>query len=79
MGLGMAHVVYSGVGGHLELQGKLFEGIKFWISQKVPQRTRFVDEVKVSRPFCFWLPAVAKLIVRSLMVVRFCPSRSKQM
>ena len=44
----MAEVVFSGVNDHSGVQGKLFQGIKFWLSQKVPQRSRFINEVKVS-------------------------------
>ena len=43
----MAEVVYKGVGESAGVQGKLFKGIKFWLSQKVPQRSRFVDDVRV--------------------------------
>ena len=44
----MAEVVYSDVSDHTGVQGNLFEGIKFWLSQKVPQRSRFINDVKVS-------------------------------
>lgn len=39
-------VVYSGTSGCNELQGRLFGGIKFWLAQAVPQRSRFIDDVK---------------------------------
>lgn len=44
----MANVVLSGVSEDAGVQGSLFEGIKFWLSQKVPQRSRFVNDVKVN-------------------------------
>lgn len=44
----MAHVVYTGVNGQSELKGSLFEGQKFWFSQKVPQRQWFVEQVEAS-------------------------------
>ena len=37
-------VVYDGVGGG---KGDLFEGLKLWISHRVPQRSRWIDLVKV--------------------------------
>lgn len=45
----MAEVVYIGVNDAAGIQGQLFKGKKFWLSQKVPQRKRFTEEVKVSR------------------------------
>lgn len=45
--LAMAEVVYTGISGHTNLQGTLFQGKKFWLSQKVPQRSRFIADVKV--------------------------------
>ncbi len=44
----MANVVLSGVSEDAGVQGSLFEGIKFWLSQKVPQRSRFENDVKVN-------------------------------
>lgn len=44
----MAQVVYTGVNGQSELKGSLFEGQKFWFSQKVPQRKWFIEQVEVS-------------------------------
>ena len=43
----MAEVVFSGVVSDADVQGTLFQGIKFWISHKVPQRSRFLSDVKV--------------------------------
>lgn len=43
----MAQVVYTGVTDAEGIEGTLFRGTKFWLSQKVPQRKRFIDEVKV--------------------------------
>ena len=45
--LTMAEVVFSGVANDTDVQGTLFQGIKFWISLKVPQRLRFLSDVKV--------------------------------
>ncbi len=42
----MAEVVYSEVFGDNDFQGSLFDGIKFWLAQTVPQRSRFIDNVK---------------------------------
>ena len=44
----MAEVVYSEISGDGDLsrQGSLFNGIKFWLSQRVPQRSRFIADVK---------------------------------
>ncbi|KAI4156431.1 MAG: hypothetical protein L6R39_001102, partial [Caloplaca ligustica] len=40
----MAQVVYTGVTDAEGIEGTLFRGTKFWLSQKVPQRKRFIDE-----------------------------------
>ena len=40
----MAEIVHTGVNGG---KGNLFQGMRFWISAKVPQRNRFRDEVEV--------------------------------
>ena len=46
----MAGVVFSDVTAeHVAVQGTLFQGLKFWLAQRVPQRSRFVADVKVSR------------------------------
>lgn len=42
----MASIVYDGVAGN----GTLFDGQKFFISQRVPLRHRLVESVKVNRP-----------------------------
>lgn len=48
----MAEIIYTGVTDAAGIQGQLFRGKRFWLSQKVPQRKRFVEEVKVfRRPF----------------------------
>lgn len=44
----MAEIVYSAVTDATGIHGTLFQGAKFWLSQKVPQRNRFIEEVKVS-------------------------------
>jgi hypothetical protein len=44
----MAEVVFSGATADAGIQGTLFRGIKFWVSQKVPQRARFINDVKVA-------------------------------
>ena len=51
----MAHIVYSGAAQPAEGNNGIFAGIKFWISQNVPQRSRFVDDVKVKRSFMLGL------------------------
>ena len=45
----MAEVVYAGVTDAAGIYGQLFQGTRFWLSQKVPQRKRFIEEVKVYR------------------------------
>ena len=45
-----AHIVYSGAAQSAGGQNGLFAGTKFWLSQKVPQRSRFIEEVKVLDP-----------------------------
>lgn len=32
-------------------EGGLFQGIRFWLSQKIPQRSRFINDVRVRHPF----------------------------
>jgi hypothetical protein len=43
----MAGAVYEGVAGG----GDLFQGQKFFISQRVPVRAELIDNVKVNLPF----------------------------
>ena len=43
----MAKIILSGVSDDADVQGTLFQGTKFWISHKVPQRSRFISDVKV--------------------------------
>ncbi len=42
-----AEMVFTGVSDNTDLQGTLFQGRKFWLSQKVPQRSRFIADIKV--------------------------------
>ncbi|KAL9012911.1 MAG: hypothetical protein Q9173_002352 [Seirophora scorigena] len=44
----MAETVYTGVTDAQGVTGNLFQGTKFWLSQKVPQRKRFTDQVKAN-------------------------------
>ena len=45
--LGMAaEVVYSSNNGQNGPQGRLFAGLKFWLAVRVPQRTRFMQDIK---------------------------------
>ncbi|KAL8812233.1 MAG: hypothetical protein Q9200_001174 [Gallowayella weberi] len=44
----MAKVVYTAVADATGIQGSLFSGTKFWLSQRVPQRRRFVEEVEAN-------------------------------
>ncbi|KAL8645121.1 MAG: hypothetical protein Q9226_007445 [Calogaya cf. arnoldii] len=44
----MAEIVYTAVTDATGINGSLFQGAKFWLSQKVPQRTRFIEEVKAN-------------------------------
>ena len=43
----MPEVVFSGLSDGTGLQGALFHGKKFWLSQKVPLRSRYIAEIKV--------------------------------
>ena len=43
----MADVVFTDLSPNSGLQGTLFQGKKFWLSQKVPQRSRFITDIKV--------------------------------
>ena len=43
----MAETIFSGVAGDSDLRGTLFQGLKFWVSHKVPQRSRFLSDIKV--------------------------------
>lgn len=47
----MAAVVYNIPTNGTGHRGTLFEGLTFWLSQRVPQRSRFVAEVEVSERF----------------------------
>ncbi|CAL8578975.1 hypothetical protein XPA_004739 [Xanthoria parietina] len=44
----MAEIVYTAVADATGIHGSLFQGVKFWLSQKVPQRSRFIEEVKAN-------------------------------
>ncbi|KAL8941507.1 MAG: hypothetical protein Q9216_002189 [Gyalolechia sp. 2 TL-2023] len=44
----MAEVIYTGITDAAGMKGQLFKGKKFWLSQKVPQRKRFIEEVKAN-------------------------------
>lgn len=42
----MAQVIYSGLGdGNADLSGELFEGLKFFVSQRCPLRTTYLDKI----------------------------------
>ena len=45
----MAQVTYTGTTEAAGIRGKLFHNIRFWVSQKVPQRSRFIDDIKVRK------------------------------
>ncbi|KAL8786656.1 MAG: hypothetical protein Q9213_002685 [Squamulea squamosa] len=44
----MAEIVYTAVTDATDHRGTLFQGARFWLSQKVPQRNRFIEEVKAN-------------------------------
>ena len=44
----MATIVYNVATNGTGLRGTLFEGMTFWLSQRVPQRARFVAEIEES-------------------------------
>ena len=45
----MAQIIYTEPGRiGSAVMGTLFQGRKFWISQRVPSRKRFIEEVEVS-------------------------------
>ena len=43
----MAKIVYTNVSGEIQNGNGLFQGTSFWLSHRVPQRKRFIDEVLV--------------------------------
>ena len=45
----MATIVWSAATNGSGAKGTLFEGNTFWLSQRVPQRSRFVAEIEVSK------------------------------
>ena len=51
----MAEVVYTSLAGGNGAQGTLFKGRKFWLSRKVPQRSRFIAEIRVQNELVFEL------------------------
>ena len=51
----MAEVVYTSLADGNEAQGSLFKGRKFWLSRKVPQRTRFIADIRVNSVSVFGL------------------------
>ncbi|MCJ1478407.1 hypothetical protein MMC13_007087 [Lambiella insularis] len=42
----MAQVVYTGVAAGADVRGSLFQGAKFWLSQRVPSRATFIEQIK---------------------------------
>ena len=42
-----AQVVYDGVNGRYE--GTLFNGVKFWVAQRVPTRNHILSQITASR------------------------------
>lgn len=77
--LTMAETVFSGVTGDTGVQGTLFQGIKFWISHKVPQRSRFLSDVKVKSSRARALSKSRCLLLRRSMVGKFFLLKSMQM
>lgn len=49
----MAEVVYTRLANGNGTQGTLFKGRKFWLSRKVPQRSRFIAEILVQNKSAF--------------------------
>ena len=44
----MTSVVFSDVAANSKVDsGSLFKGLKFWLSHKVPQRSRFINDIRV--------------------------------
>ncbi|KAI9845080.1 MAG: hypothetical protein M1837_005084 [Sclerophora amabilis] len=44
--MAQAKVVYTNAHGSSNLRGSLFEGQKFWIAQRVPQRSRLLEQIQ---------------------------------
>ena len=44
----MAQVVYTNTNGIGTANGSLFNGMKFWLSARVPMRGRFIEDIRVS-------------------------------
>ena len=41
-----ARIVYSNVAKDSDMRGQLFDGLKFWVAQRCPMRSSFIDKVK---------------------------------
>lgn len=41
----MAQVVYSRAGGNSQIRGTLFDGLKFFLAQRVPSRSSYVEKI----------------------------------
>lgn len=72
-----AQVVYSGVGAEYSVQGNLFRGQRFWLAQKVPTRSRFLNLILVWRHPLSRRTGV--LITSRPMVVRSSKWKTKQL
>ena len=42
-----AQVIFNSTTEEAGVQGSLFQDLKFWLSQRVPQRARFINDIKV--------------------------------
>lgn len=56
----MAQVVNTDLTGDVGGGGALFEGMKIWLAQSVPQRQRFIQQVQVSGEITLRKRLVAK-------------------
>lgn len=45
----MATIIYDVAANGTGQPGTLFQGLTFWLSQRVPQRSRFIAQVEVRR------------------------------
>ena len=46
----MGSIVYNGIADGTAIHGDLFQGQKFFFSQRVPSRKHFVEQVEVRHP-----------------------------
>lgn len=75
----MAQVIDTSLADDNEAQSTLFNGSKFWLSRKVPQRSRFIADIKVSNEATFEVHGYIPYWLKDrLMVEKWFQRRSKR-